>query len=563
MTVRGESRTVDACPARRTRDDRTGTPSIAAGPDLATISELMGGPRIDDLLARASRHAPDRIALRAGDHDLTYGQLSDEVDLCAAALRATYGVADVVVAVAMSLEPAFAVGFYAVARAGYVSALVNPLLREEGLLHVLRTCRARVAIVPPALYRRLAPLRDRLPDLELILLTREDPELAETVPTVAAWVHANGADTAGATAVADQAGGSDALACLQFTSGTTGAPKAVCLSHHNLLVNAAQTVLHHRLDETSVLCNNLPTFHLMHLNIAVNAAATMLLCEEPDPVAAVSMANRHRATHFYAIPVRLAALAKAPELAELEAPSLRAVLSGGAALPPAAATVLSAQFGVPVVQGYGLAETAPSVHLADLDRPRPGSCGVPVPGTETRIVDVDSGALVPLGTPGEIQVRGPQLMRGYLGRDLATDLTPDGWLATGDIGYLDADDHLFVVDRIKDVFKCDNWLVSPSQIERMLLRSAEVAECGVVDYPDPAHGAVACAVVVPAAAATGSATDIAEAVNATLPYYEQLRYVALTDHIPRSATGKVDRKRLRALVHDTITLTPVQAESQD
>ncbi|MBA8923832.1 long-chain acyl-CoA synthetase [Kutzneria viridogrisea] len=515
----------------------------------------MGGRRIDELLANATFRAPDRVVLRAGDREVTYGRLGEDVDHFAAALRRTYGDADLVVAVAMSLEPAFAVGFYGTARAGHVSALVNPLLREEGLLHVLRTCRARVAIVPPALHARLVPVRDRLPDLELILLTHNDPELPEDVPTVATWARDNGSDGVEMPAVAEEQ-----VACLQFTSGTTGAPKAVRLSHRNLLVNAAQTVLHHRLDETSVLCNNLPTFHLMHLNIAVHAGATMLLCAEPNPTAAMVMANRYRATHFYAIPPRLAALARAPELAELEVPSLRAVLSGGATLPVDAATALSAQLGVPVVQGYGLAETSPSVHLADLDRPRPGSSGVPVPGTETRIVDIDTGAVVPLGRSGEIQVRGPQLMLGYLGRDLAADLTPDGWFATGDIGRLDADGHLYVVDRIKDVFKCDNWLVSPTQIERVLMRHAEVAECAVVDHPDEEHTAVACAVIVPTGP-SASGVDIAKAANENVPSYEQLRYVALTDHIPRSATGKVDRKQLRALLHHGITPTPVETQN--
>lgn len=556
MAIKEESVRVGIRPAEQGEDDVAGRPSVAAGPGLATIAGLIGGPRIDDLLARAVGRAPDRVVLSTGDDDVTYRQLDERVQECATALRATYGQADVVVAVAMSLEPAFAVGFYAAARAGYRSALVNPLLREEGLLHVLRTCRARVAIVPPALYQRLSSLRERLPDLDLVLVTRTDPGLTGA-PTLAGWARHNGAEAAGTTLVPSRPGDADAVACLQFTSGTTGLPKAVCLSHRNLLVNAAQTAYHHRLDEASVLCNNLPGFHLMHLNITVNAAATMLLCDRSDPVAAISMASHRRATHFYTIPMRLAALAKAPEFAELAAPSLRAVLSGGAPLPADAAIALSDQLRVPVVQGYGLAETAPSVHLADLDRPRPGSCGVPVPGTETRIVDIDNRVVVPLGARGEIQVRGPQLMRGYLGRESTADLTPDGWFATGDIGYLDADDHLFVVDRIKDVFKCDNWLVSPTQIERVLLRSPEIAECAVVDYPDQVHGAVACAVILPRREASRTGVDLANAANATLPYYEQLRYLAPMDHIPRSATGKIDRRQLRALVHDTITLTPI------
>ncbi len=230
-------------------------------------------------------------------------------------------------------------------------------------------------------------------------------------------------------------------------------------------------------------------------------------------------------------------------------PTLRAVLSGGSALPGRTGEVLGAHFGVPVGQGYGLAETSPSTHFDTLDHPVAGSCGPPVPGTECRIVEPETRAVLPADTRGEIQVRGPQLMKGYLdpaaGAPDAVDAR--GWFSTGDIGYADAEGRLFVVDRIKDVFKCDNWLVSPLEIESVLLRSPEIADCVVFDHPEETSGAVAHAWIVPRDDAVAGA-DVDAAVrtaNGKLPYYAHVRYLDVVERIPRSPTGKVQRRDLR------------------
>ncbi|WP_336159386.1 class I adenylate-forming enzyme family protein [Amycolatopsis sp. VC5-11] len=520
----------------------TAPPSVAAGPPLTALGALLGGPRVEDLLTRAAETAPERVALRCGTTEIRYAELDARAAACAAALAARVPGPDSVVALAMVLDPVFAVAYYAVARSGNISALVNPLLRESALLHVLSTARARAAIVPPELYRRLAPVLSRLPDLDLVVLTGRDPDFPE-LPTVPELVAGDAPPVPGARPAAPP---EQAVACLQFTSGTTGAAKAVQLTHRNLVVNAAQTAYGHQLGPESVLFNYLPTFHLMHLNAGVTAAATHVLHPGEDPVEAAAEAGRQQATHFYTLPSRLTRLAAHPSLGELELPALRAILSGGSTLAAAPATALSQQFGVPVVQGFGLAETGPSATLGDLDRPKSGSSGIPVPGAEIRVVGIGDGKTVPLGDKGEIQVRGPQLMLGYSGRDRGQDFLPGGWFATGDVGLLDADGHLFVTDRIKDVFKTDNWLVCPSQIERVLLRHPAVSDCVVFDYPDAVSGAVAYAQVV--LAQDASPEEIAASVNEQLPYYEHLKHVSAVDEIPRSPTGKVRRADLRAAV---------------
>ncbi|WP_153813321.1 class I adenylate-forming enzyme family protein [Streptomyces sp. SUK 48] len=513
---------------------------------LNTLSAMLGGPRVDSLLSRAAARHPGKPALRGATGDIGYAELDARVSACAAALRELVGGPDEVIGIAAVLDPVFAVGYFGITRSRNVAAVVNPLLTEERLLHVLGTSACRALIVSPGLYPALAAIRNRLPELRHVVLTERAESLdesADAVPTLAELMAAAPEFTE------DPEQGTDAqeaerIAGLHFTSGTTGAAKAVRLSHSNLTVNAAQSAYGHRVTESSVLFNYLPTFHLMHLTIGVCAGATHVLWSGTDIAGSVTAAARYGATHFYSLPMRLTRLAADPGLNELEAPRLRAILSGGSALPPTSASALSQHFGIPVLQGYGLTETSPSTHFDDFDRPKAGSSGVLVPGTEVRIVDVDTREVLPVDAKGEIQVRGPQLMRGYLGRDLSRDVDAEGWFSTGDVGRVDAEGYLFVVERIKDTFKCDNWLVSPSEIERVLFRHPAVDDCVVVDMPDPVSGAVAHALVV---AGPGGAepAELAEFVNAKLPYYEHLRQVHLVEGIPRSNTGKVQRRDLR------------------
>ncbi|RMI43209.1 acyl--CoA ligase [Actinomadura harenae] len=482
---------------------------------------MLAGPGVGDLLRRAARRFPDRPAIRSGTVELGYAELDRLADRCAAALARSLGTHGKVLALTLTLDHWFAVAFFGAIRSGNIPALVNPLLREEALANLVRACGAEAAIVAPG-------VRDRLPTLATIVTTDELGELIDG---------AEGPPPHLVPAPGD-------VACLQFTSGTTGAPKTVQLTHRNVTVNAAQTARAHRVTGDSVVFDNLPTFHLMHLTVATAAGARLVLWPGGDPAEAMAAAARHGATHFYSLPVRLGRLASDPRLPDLSVPTLTAVLSGGSPLPALTAETLGARFGVPVAQGYGLQETSPSTHFDDLDAPRPGSCGHPLAGTECRVVRLDDGQVAPAGALGEIQVRGPQVMKGYLGADEGAHLTADGWFATGDVGHLAQDGRLTLVDRIKDVFKHDNWLVAPSEIERVLRRHPDVADCLVVDYPDDLSGAVPYGLVVPEGEDPDPA-ELAAYVAARLPYYQHLHHLRFVADIPRSATGKPQRRELR------------------
>lgn len=483
---------------------------------------------VDGLLREAARRWPGRTAIRFSDGTgaVTFAELDAQVDRVAAALRALLGPDGSVCGVATALDPAYARAFYAVSRSGNAVVSLNGFQPTAAIVRALRASGARAAIVTPQLRERLAP---ELPDLPLLDMTTVD----------------------GAAGPPPPGAGPDQLACIHFTSGTTGIPKGVRLSHYNLVVNALQTGQAHGLDEASVVLNHLPAYHLMHLNAGVAAGATQVLCRVDDPVEAIVHAGRSGATHYYSLPVRLARLAADPRLAGLAPGTLRGLFSGGSALAAGAGAALRQHFGIPVIQGFGLAETTSMTHLDRPDRPKPGSAGPPAADTDCRIVDIDSRTPLPAGSTGEIEVRGPQLMLGYL--DGAPALTADGWLPTGDVGYVDGDGYLFLVDRLKDVFKYDNEMVAPSELERVLAAQPGVAGCAVVDLPDPIHGARPHALVVlacptPAAADLGA---IVRATNTQLAEYQWIRSATVVSAIPRSPIGKIDRRALRAQAAET------------
>ncbi|MEV7553306.1 class I adenylate-forming enzyme family protein [Amycolatopsis sp. NPDC089917] len=513
--------------------EKTGDRTVS-GPGLDALGSLTCGPRIDDLLARAAKTAPEHIALRSPDAAVTYGELDRRVTSFAAALCEPGVDAGETVALAVGLDLAFAVAYLGISRAGRVSAIVNPLLPDDRLAGSLARSGATTVVVTPPVYRRLAALRSGFPAVRRIVLTHRDAELDAEGASLSTMDELIAAGFRLPEVTVGE------VAALQFTSGTTGPPKTVRLTHRNLTVNAAQTAYGNRLSGTSVLFNFLPTFHPMHLTTGIAAGATHVLFPGKDPVEAVRFAAEAGATHFYSLPIRLSQLAGDPRLPGLKVPTLRAILCGGSALPPAAAETLSARFGVPAMQGYGLAETSPSVTLGDPDLPKPGSSGVPVPGTECRVVHVDTGSVLGPGEKGEIQVRGPQLMKGYLG---GPDLAPGDWFATGDIGRFDDEGHLFVVDRIKDVFKCDNWLVAPTEIERVLKSHPAVTDCVVFDRPDDLHGAVACGIAV--LAEPVEEDELLRFVNVQVAEYERLHELRPVSEIPRSPNGKIPRRALR------------------
>ncbi|MFF3650756.1 class I adenylate-forming enzyme family protein [Streptomyces sp. NPDC002181] len=509
---------------------------------------------LDGLLRRAAVRDPAGRAIRTATgtgftKTVTFAELDARADRFASYLEHTLGRRGARVGVANVLDPVFAAAYYGTVRSGNTVVLVNPLIKEAGLLHVLRTSEAEVAFVPAATAELLVKLGDRLPHLRSVVVTDAPDGVVpgDALPLAEALARApERTDLPGAVDL-------DSDACIQFTTGTTGPPKGVRLTHRNLVANAAQTATAHDLGSDSVTLNHLPLYHTMHLNSGVYAGACQVLCTDPDPLASLAASARAEATHYYGLPARLHRLAQDERLTH-DFPAgrrLTAVLSGGTALSPTAARTLRGRLGVPVIQGYGLAELSPLSHCQDPRSPKSGSVGPAVPGTECRIVAVGTGTGTPLDVyaTGEVQVRGPQVMAGYLDDGAPSPVDADGWFSTGDVGYLGEDGVLFLVDRLDDVFKYDNELVSPSAVEDVIGADPRVAECIVAGWPDPVHGALVWTGIVlrdPTAPGLLDVLDsIVERANARLNEFEQIRRVEVLDAVPRSPVGKPERRTLR------------------
>jgi acyl-CoA synthetase (AMP-forming)/AMP-acid ligase II len=295
----------------------------------------------------------------------------------------------------------------------------------------------------------------------------------------------------------------------------------------------------------------LPFFHIYGMQVLMNmgleAGATIVTMPRFDLEQFLSLHQEHSLTRAFVAPPMVVALAKHPIVDDYDLSSLRWILSGAAPLSAELAIECGERLGCEVVQGYGMTELAPVSHATPLGRFKPGSAGMTVPNTETRIVDVVTQEPLGVGEDGEVWVRGPQVMKGYLNNEKATKETidDDGWLHTGDIGHIDADGHLFIVDRLKELIKYKGFQVPPAELEALLLTHPDVADAAVIGLPDEEAGEIPAAYVVLKPDRDATAADIQAFVAEHVASYKHIRQCTFLDAIPKSASGKILRRVLR------------------
>ena len=323
------------------------------------------------------------------------------------------------------------------------------------------------------------------------------------------------------------------------------------LTHHNLVANLLQTAAAlPEVGEDDRLIAVLPFFHIYGLIVVLNLGlyhgTTIVTLPRFELETFLGTLASYGITFASLVPPIVLALAKHPSVEQHDLSKLRMVFSGAAPLGAEIAEACSRRIGCLVFQGYGLTETSPVTHMnpSDPAKAKPGSVGVPLPNTECRIVDLESGAELGTGESGEICIRGPQNMAGYLNRPDATAamIDADGWLHTGDVGYVDADNHLFIVDRVKELIKYKGLQVPPAELEAILLTHEAVADAAVIPSPDEEAGEVPKAFVVLRGEATAEA--ILDYVAARVAPYKRIRRIEFIDQIPKSASGKILRRVL-------------------
>jgi long-chain acyl-CoA synthetase len=514
-------------------------------------------PNLADRVRRAADRRPDRAALHWRDQTLTWSELDAAVDGVARALGRAVPATDPAsdapparVAVALPNCPDFVLGLLGTLRAGLVAVPLNPGLTATELRHVLADSGATVLIGTPAVVDLVAGIASDLPALTVV---------HTTVPT-----------EPGPGPVPPARGGDD-LAVLLYTSGTEGRPKGAMLSHRALTANHEQV---DRItppvvgpDDTVLLA--LPLFHAYGLNTGlgsvVHHGATGVLVDEFTTVGALDEIARHGVSVLVGVPSMFQAWAEAGDPVPAAMTSVRVAVCGAAPLEPAVAARFAAVAGRPVHVGYGLTETAPVLTSTLVGgAPKAGSIGRALPGVELRLVardgtdlwrdglatpdddadEMDLDVSSPGTDPGQIVVRGANLFAGYW-PDGRGGPDPDGWWATGDVAYADADGDLFLVDRLREVILVNGFNVYPHEVELVLQAHPAVVESAVLGVPHPRTGETVRAYVVPTSAGTVVAGGLLTYCARHLARFKCPTSVEFVDALPHSAIGKVRKTLLR------------------
>jgi acyl-CoA synthetase (AMP-forming)/AMP-acid ligase II len=502
-------------------------------------------PPIDDpavpvpefLFEGASRFG-DKPALVDGPtgRTLSYRQLADGVERVAAALAARgFGKGDVLALSSPNL-PEYALALYGAMAAGGAVTGANPLLTAGELAGQLADAGASVLVTVPPFLETARAAADKAGVTEVLVVGEADG----ATPFASLL-------TAGGTATTVQIDPANDLAALPYSSGTTGLPKGVELTHANVVAQARQVQPVLGLTDDDVVVGVAPFFHAIGQNLilpsSLRAGATVVTMPRFDLAGFLELIQRYRATSTIVVPPVVLALAGHPLVDDYDLSSLRFLGCGAAPLGAEVEQRCADRLGCQVAQGFGMTEGTAAFAIAPPEAPRRGSAGRLLPSTQARIVDPGGGDLGP-GRTGELWLRGPQVMRGYRNHPEATAATigPGGWLRTGDLCYFDADGYLFVVDRLKELIKYKGYQVAPAELEQLLCAHPAVADAAVVPRPDPVAGELPVAHV--ARRAEVSAAELEAWVADRVAPYKRLRGVQFVDQVPRSPTGKLLRRVL-------------------
>ncbi|ROZ88957.1 long-chain fatty acid--CoA ligase [Gordonia sp. OPL2] len=490
-----------------------------------------------NLVATARAHG-DTVALRCDELELSFTEFDSAAARIATLLeREGVGPGDRV-GIMLGNTPAFALTFYGILRRGAIAVPMNPLLKSREIEFYLTNTGADALFATPQFAEEARAAADAAGSRLWLV---DDAGLAELI-----------ADLPAQPRPVDRESGDTAV--ILHTSGTTGTPKGAELTHGGLARNCevtARTLLGIGFGDVVMGC--LPLFHVFGLtcgmNTSVLAGTTLTLIPRFDPRTALQVIERDQVTVFLGVPTMYAAmLGVAREFPHSATASLRTCASGGASLPVAVLTDFEKTFGCMILEGYGLSETSPVASFNHPDKERKaGSIGTPIEGVRMRVVDAD-GTEVGTGEPGEIQIAGHNVMTGYwnLPEATADAIDPDGWFSTGDIGTVDADGYLFIVDRKKDLIIRGGYNVYPREIEEVLYEHPDVAEVAVVGIPHETLGEEVGAAVAVKPGAGVEPSELVDFVRERVAAYKYPRHIWFLPELPKGATGKILRREISA-----------------
>lgn len=458
-------------------------------------------------------------------------------------------------------SPEWVIAFHAILLAGATATTMNPLYKERELEHQFEDC-TPTAVFCSGLVKDVAqPVWEGVG-------AKKDDRPGPFYIVEEAWALAGGSPGPHSPVAINPL---KDIAILPYSSGTTGGPKGVMLTHHNVASNVRQTLATGMVDGYAVLIDFLPFFHIYGMVVLMNVGLTMgarqVIMPRFDMEQFLELTQRHKATNLYVVPPAMLALANIPGLEKYDLSSVRFIMSGAAPLAPDVGRRVEERFGTKVVQGYGMTETSPVTHVNILDRNKPGSVGPPVADTRQRIVDMQSGAELGIGEVGELLIEGPQVMKGYWNRPdatgesilegpdydasrqrsddpLALPFWHDRWLRTGDIASMDDEGYVTIHDRAKEMIKFRGYQIAPAELEAVLVEHPSIVDAAVIPKYDDEAGEVPKAFVVVRDGQDVGVEEIQAFVSARVAPYKKIREVEFIPAIPKSLSGKILRREL-------------------
>lgn len=529
-------------------------------------------PVFEQVLMACAR-TPEADALDFLGHKTKFGELAKAINAFAGALQSQFGVRKGTrVALLLPNTPFYVIAYYAVLRTGATVVNCNPLYTVHELTHIAANAGAELMITLDLkqLFDKAQALTeaghvksvivchfpDALPGIKKLLfklVKRRDLAKVKDSRIAAKVTLYKDMTARNETPAPVSVDPLKDVAVQQYTGGTTGIPRGAMLSHANVAANTSQInawgcgIFYPPSRVVAVL----PFFHIFAMTVCMNVplgnGSQVVMLPRFELKALLNLLTRTGANILPAVPTLINALAKAGKQAEAHLSSLEVVISGGAALPNETRAAFGKVSKALLAEGYGLTEASPVVCCAALRVPsKPMSIGQPLPATDIRFIDIDTNKPVPLGERGELQVRGPQVMLGYFNDDEATrDAFMDGWLRTGDVGYMDGDGYVFLVDRIKDLIISSGFNVYPRTIEEALAEHPAVDENNVIGVPDEHRGEVPVAFVKLKKGAAATEDELKTFLEKKLNKLEVPREIIFKDALPKTLIGKLSKKELR------------------
>ncbi len=529
---------------------------------------------LDGLLDDAVRRFPGRPCLDFLDRKYSFAEIGNLVARAAKGLRGLGVGKGTRVGLFLPNTPYYVICYFAVLKAGGTVVNFNPLYAEQEVRHLVADSGVEIMVtldlavlykvvartLETARLRRIVvcPMADILPFPKNWLFRLFKRREVSAWPSdaahlsFAALIANDGVDNAPPAAIDPRRD----IAVLQYTGGTTGTPKGAMLTHYNLVANAVQCQLwfHGVADGGERVLAVLPFFHVFAMTSAMNfgiaAGAEIIMLPRFELTTLLRTIARKKPTIFPGVPTIYTAINNSSQTAKYDLSSIRSCISGGAPLPVEVKAAFEKLTGCILVEGYGLSETSPVVACNPFGGAnKPGSVGLPMPGTTIDVVALGEAParLLPQGERGEICVRGPQVMAGYWGKPAETaQVLVDGRLHTGDVGYLDADGYLFLVDRIKDVIIASGYKIFPRNVEEAIYQHPAVAECIVIGVADPYRGQTVKAFVVRAAGRQLEEAELIAFLADKLSPMELPKQIVFRDSLPKTAIGKLSKKDLIA-----------------